>query len=408
MKPPENHVIFLGAGASATSGYPVGNGLRLNLSCRKRFRSAVEKALGGNSKEVEKICKKHFEIFGNSMELFRNGAFATVDEFSKLMSGTHPEQVQEMKKLMRLAFFFHNPEDDFAQSDYYAFIQRLFRDDDLSGLKSNITVISYNYDFYFDFLLDRAYKHRQGLEEADVKPEWKNKLTSGFFDPTTEWTIVPFQFNYFKLHGSIGYAGKQDYSWHNAFSATPLERMRRLADVHYKVTVPPVIFPWELFDGSGRVIKEDDFIFVSQARSRQQKANGRTLFNLYKALWKGAREAVEGAQKISFVGLSMHPFLEDGLRYLFGGKSDATQVVVANPDNEFFREAKNRLHPASLCGRVSGTLGRVAPKVKYVKSHSEDDGTFTCSDVDVDPKKEAEPDITPRYSFKEFIEREMN
>jgi hypothetical protein len=368
----------------------------------------VRKALAGNSKEVDEICKKHFTAFGNSMELFRNGGFATVDEFSKLMSSTHPEQVQEMKKLMRLPFFFHHPEDEFDKSDYYGFIQRLFQQDDLATLKPNITVITYNYDFYFDFLLDRAFKHRQGLADSEVNSQWKNRLTSGFFDPVSDWTIVPFQFNYLKLHGSIAYAGEQDPSWHNAFFATPKQRIRRLADFYYTETVPPVIFPWELFDVSGDFIDEDAFIFVTQAQTKQQKDAGRALFRLYRTIWYGAKTAVDAAHRISVVGLSMHPFLEDGLKYLFGSKSGAVETVIANPDNDLFREAQNRLHPSSLCGRVSDVLGRVAPKVKCVKSRSENDGTFNCVDVDVDPTQETERSVTPRYSFEEFIQREMD
>jgi hypothetical protein len=52
---------------------------------------------------------------------------------------------------------------------------------------------------------------------------------------------------------------------------------------------------------------------------------------------------------------------------------------------------------------VAKFLDDVAPAVKYIKSSLEYDGTVNFDDF----KKEPELDITPRYSFREFIQREM-
>jgi hypothetical protein len=41
--PEEKHVIFLGAGASASSGYPMGNGLSILLSSWSKLRQEIEK-----------------------------------------------------------------------------------------------------------------------------------------------------------------------------------------------------------------------------------------------------------------------------------------------------------------------------------------------------------------------------
>jgi hypothetical protein len=71
---------------------------------------------------------------------------------------------------------------------------------------------------------------------------------------------------------------------------------------------------------------------------------------------------------------------------------------------EHFRNAENRLHPSSLRGRVAEIFRDVAPDMKYVRSSSEDDGMLT----DKIPESSYNPDITARYSFKEFIEREMD
>jgi hypothetical protein len=91
-------------------------------------------------------CLNRFADFNDSVELFRHGGFGSVDEFSKLASDANQEHVQNMKKLMRIVLSAHNPEEKFHDSDYYSFIQRLFRDDKLDELRSDITVITYNYD----------------------------------------------------------------------------------------------------------------------------------------------------------------------------------------------------------------------------------------------------------------------
>src|ERR1017187_4516129 len=117
-----------------------------------------------------------------------------------------------------------------------------------------------------------------------------------------------------------------------------------------------------------------------------------------------AKSAVTHADKISIVGLSMHQYMEDGLTYLFEGKSNVVQAVVANYSNEHFKNTENRLHPSSLRGRVAEIFRDVAPNMQYVRSSSEDDGMLT----DKNPESSYNPDITARYSLKEFIEREMD
>ena len=291
---PRHHVIFLGAGASLTSGFPIGEKLRLRLANENHFFSDLDKAFPKNQighktskgEETEAICLEYFRRFKPVVELFRHGGFGTVDEFSKLAADKYPEHTQDMKKLMRLAFALHNPEDSFHKSDYYPFIQRLFSDD-LHSLKSNITIISYNYDCYLDYLLLKAYEYRKRLSASpEINPITKNTLTSGFFEPT-------------------------DITW---------------------------------------------------------------------------------AEKIR------------GLSWLFHGKKDAVEVVVANLENRNFPNVDDRFHPASLTGRVVKLLRRVAPGLNTLRSSSEHDGNFDTDEIIHGPGI----GITPRYSFKEFIEKEMN
>jgi hypothetical protein len=410
---PRHHVIFLGAGASLTSGYPIGEKLRLRLANENHFFSDLDKAFPKNQighktskgEETEAICLEYFRRFKPVVELFRHGGFGTVDEFSKLAADKYPEHTQDMKKLMRLAFALHNPEDSFHKSDYYPFIQRLFSDD-LHSLKSNITIISYNYDCYLDYLLLKAYEYRKRLSASpEINPITKNTLTSGFFEPTDiTWAEKIRGFNYFKLHGSIAYANGKEFNHRLLFESNVYDRLDAFARTYYKNSVPPIVFPWELFGPNREFINANDFIFVKQADNEKQREEGRRLFSLYKAIWGNAAETVMRAEKISFVGLSMHPFLEEGLSWLFHGKKDAVEVVVANLENRNFPNVDDRFHPASLTGRVVKLLRRVAPGLNTLRSSSEHDGNFDTDEIIHGPGI----GITPRYSFKEFIEKEMN
>lgn len=196
----KNHVIFLGAGASASSGYPLANGLRLRLCSEEVFWRDLFGALNPHNTgyqfepysgnqfkeqirlEFREACATHLDAFSDSIKLFRDGGFATVDEFSKHASKSNPKYVDEMKKLTRLALAFHNPEDKFHESDYYPFIQRLFRDDNLHELKSHITILSYNYDCYLEFLLLRAFQTRHTVTgHPNYTVSDINQLTSGFY-----------------------------------------------------------------------------------------------------------------------------------------------------------------------------------------------------------------------------------
>ncbi|HEY4414909.1 MAG TPA: hypothetical protein VGO57_04375 [Verrucomicrobiae bacterium] len=393
------HVIFLGAGASASSGYPIGNELRLQISSETHLKAALKKSI--QNEDVISSCLNFYRQ-SKAIEIFREGCFGTVDEFSKLASRTYQRNLEEMKKLMQLAFSIHNPEDNFHESDYYSFIQRLFNDKSLSTLKPEVTVISYNYDCYLDFLLLRAYQQRQKLsgDKGDVGIFMKNKLTSGFAEPLDlSWATQTANFNYFKLHGSITYGSRSHH--HLKFENDAKYRLVEFAKEGFKeMATPPIIFPWELFN-RGRFISNEDF---TDNYVRSEKKRAAQLYLLYKEIWTAAQEKIERANKISFVGLSMHDYLKDGLAFLFQKPPTAVSVVVANPENEYHRSEKSRLHPASLCGKVVTMLNQIAPDMKICRSQSEHDGNFSMEGFD----GPYVPDITPRYSFKEFIQREMD
>lgn len=208
----KQHVIFLGAGASATSGFPVGQGLRLLMSSREVFKEKLSATFPPDENAVHANVLTEFDKFEDEVRLFRCGGFGTVDEFSRLAKESRTKVTQAMKRLMRLALCLHNPEEQFHKSDYYPFIQRLFQEQDLSQLKQNVAVLTFNYDCYLDFLLLRAFESRHALGSNARKSNafMRNKLTSGFFAPDdTAWADQTLNFNYFKLHGSIAFPSRK-------------------------------------------------------------------------------------------------------------------------------------------------------------------------------------------------------
>ena len=46
--------------------------------------------------------------------------------------------------------------------------------------------------------------------------------------------------------------------------------------------------------------------------------------------------------------------------------------------------------------------------MKYIKSFSEDDGMINMKDYEEVKANDWQPNVTPRYTFKEFIQTEMD
>jgi hypothetical protein len=396
------HVIFLGAGASYTSGYPIGEELRLRLCSRAVLLAdlkerATRDAPQGLAEAFYKRCQQYFDEFQDSIDLFRYGGFGTVDEFSKLASAKYPERAQDMKRIMRIAFTLHNPEEHFEKSDYYPFVQRLFKED-LHTLRDDLTILSYNYDCYLDFLLLRAYLQRQDLAPTPHDTDdLKNTITSGFFNvKDVNWAAPNIvRFRHLKLHGSICYPTGEDFSHAQLFTSDLDKRFPAPPSAYtYKNSpIPPIVFPWEIFSDEGGLISQQDFIFTRHGNTPKQKEEAVRLWGLYKEIWCAAQEDVSDATKISFVGLSMHPYMEQGLKFLFKRRKEGkVQMVIANVTNDM----------DALCRTVSNVLRKVAPSML-----AKGEWTDERVGMDVVPPDDMGYSLTRRKSFREFIERDL-
>lgn len=147
------HVIFLGAGASKDSGYPLANKLRLLISSRTDWETALlnyAKERTPSDSSIVKIGMEFWDQHKQAIDLFRNGGFATLDEFCKLAGGFgYGDEINGLRTLVRAVLGLFNPEDHFERSEYYAFVQALF-EDDLVSLRDDVSVLTYNYDPYLE------------------------------------------------------------------------------------------------------------------------------------------------------------------------------------------------------------------------------------------------------------------
>ncbi len=387
------HVIFLGAGASVSSGYPLANGLRLLMSSKKHWEEALLKYEEDRKLPQGSILNKgipFWNIHEEALKLFRTGGFATLDEFCKLADKTpsYQHKINGLRTFVRAALGIFNPEDNFEKSDYYPFMQALFKED-LAKLREDITILTYNYDPYLEYLLHRALTIRRyvcehggpaAIVDSDAMAAHKqheiqlNAVTSGFYSPLDrEWLSndSPNQsFCVLQLHGTICEHGARgsEAKYGTLFEANEHDRAKALFEADGAKFVPPIIFPWEILEKK-QFIGLDKFFMQN-----------RTTYTLFKGIWERAKREIEAARKISFVGLSVHPFLKGGLEYLFDGKGSQVEVVMANPLSANWRQT-----PSSPAYYLNEMLKEVAPNM-YKKAD----------------------DIKVVSDFSEFIKKEMN
>ena len=398
------HVIFLGAGASKGSGYPLANKLRLLISSRKNWEEALRDYAKQHNRMPETFVDMGLPFWdkhAQALTLFRNGGFATLDEFSLLAGQQFQNEINGLRSLVRAALGLFNPEDHFEDSEYYAFIQALFKED-LISLREDISVLTYNYDPYLEFLLHRALVHRTQIrgtgqpayliekEDYAHKENYSKALgavTSGF-DASNDrrWLeedkIQP-RFCLLKLHGSICREVDTVAGYKTLFEDDPLKRAQSLFGRLACSDTPLVLFPWEMMTKQGFVGKGRD--------STLFQFFGGSVYELFRGIWERAKREVESAHKISFVGLSMHQFLSDGLGYLFEGKKDKVE-------NAPFDRIRSETHwnnlPNSPAKKLSQILGIVAPGMRW-------------SGYGV-PRKREDGEITLVKDFEAFIKTQMN
>src|SRR5258706_8035938 len=87
---PKKHVIFLGAGASASAGYQLGSGLAELMREPNQLRNELQKCLQLSGMSLEKARERCGEIFDpfisrfqEPLQMFKVSGYSTIDHFSK-------------------------------------------------------------------------------------------------------------------------------------------------------------------------------------------------------------------------------------------------------------------------------------------------------------------------------------
>jgi hypothetical protein len=403
------HVIILGAGASANSGYPLANGLTLLMCDPKTFRDAVHDTLVAEGVEPGKhpfieqaVVPSHLASVREATDMLRAGDFLTMDEMSRYaFGGSHAAKVAILKKAMRLVLALSTPDlFHYRDSDYRKFVQKLFPE---GKLREDVCVISFNYDPYFEFRLFRAFQRRSQLRTYadDDKVALDRAIHSGFSSPTNLGWLERPGFCHLKLHGAAVFPWTPKHTPEDLtgglFVARRIdEKLPLLMQKHANEEVPALL-PWEIIHDDGRLLEETEFV-DAVGKSWQHLS----LYPLFSGLWQRARCEVQEASKISFVGISMHDYLVPGMKYLFSRKKGDVHVVVATR-----HKGQEAQLPPVAARTVDVLTSKLEANLRLRPSPADLRALPEMEQFQKAKQSYVEPEVTVRGSFDEFLDTEL-
>ena len=250
------------------------------MSSRPAFKKRLQDTLnfeGNNASITDLDLTRVLAPFSGASELLRRGNFRTMDELSGLaLGGTHHKTVLELKELLRLVLALVNPAHHaYPGSDYRFSIQNLFEPES-ARIRSDVTVLSFDYDCFFAWNLFDSFRIRnQGkpIEPAEAE-RLSHAISSGFLNPANlDWFNEP-GFCHLKLHGASGMFARpepQTLSWtfgaddggsfttRHFFKNTVNERVHRLRGSGVELDAPPVLLPWEIVRDDGQLLTATEF-----------------------------------------------------------------------------------------------------------------------------------------------------
>lgn len=142
-------VIFLGAGASASAGFPVGCGLAeyIKLQFTNRTQSDCNKWPCQTFQDVARL------LIENNRD--------SVDDFAQWAKKWRPDLTHTIKTMIRCALFDHSSKWRGQTNEYDRLVQRLLRKNDYEP-DERVTVVNFNYDGLFGKLLaDTVYARKE-------------------------------------------------------------------------------------------------------------------------------------------------------------------------------------------------------------------------------------------------------
>jgi hypothetical protein len=361
------HVIILGAGASMSSGYPLARGLRLCMTSPQHLLVWLREHF------AEEATFEHvraiMDPFESTLNLFRDGAYASVDEFGMLAKGKMQKEVQELKRLMCFVLGLVNPLSRYTDSTYYFLAHHLFKRDS-AQLRDDITFLTLNYDPHLELAVARARLVRhKASDESGNQYRIPAQILSGFFPGDDHW-FESDGLCILKLHGTIAIEKRPETTGKiltlgQIIHSIAIQRFYEIKSCTIDGGVVPVVFPWELIGDDGHIRPAEQCPWNCEVPGIGQ------LRDVMTKIWAKAVSEIEKATQISFVGMSMHHYLEPGFTRLFRNKHGPVKLVIANPDiksmdPEGFK--RGEYHPRSSHSRIRSFLRMAAPEMEVVKA----------------------------------------
>jgi hypothetical protein len=221
-----------------------------------------------------------------------------------------------------------------------------------------------------EYLLVRFFDCRH----STASPHWKRNYPQGLVSGFCPWgrpISAESGFAVLKMHGSIGFViGGERNDGSDPLNLEPFfddDDEAILKPFEFTLGGPgPVVFPWELFkhDGTFKPEHECTWSFPTKWHTPGKES----FYHLLSETWKRARAEIQMASKISFVGISLHPYLRPGWKYLFEGKTGPLTTVIANPDMNSYSHRTQRgdlvLHRSCSAIRIRNSLSEIC-KIEF-------------------------------------------
>ncbi len=337
------------------------------MTSESAMKKWIEDHLGPEVAKVHKI-QEIFEPFINTIRTFRAGAYLSVDEFGQLANGGMQREVQELKRLMSYVLALVHLDHSYTSSAYYSLANALFKPD-TAELRDDISILTLNYDPHLEYIVNKAHVERRRVSSIIGRLTSMSSILSGFASEMVPWEDET-AFCILKLHGTIGIRTpsipcNKMLTFDDLVRPFEPGRSVEILSKTIKGGLTPVVFPWELMDENGSIRPESncawncDIPGVGPLRDVMSK------------IWKRAAREIEMASSISFVGLSMHHYLEPGFKHLFRNKRGKIKLTIANPDiRDMDPEAFKRgeYHPRCSLRRIRNFIHKAAPELEISKA----------------------------------------
>ncbi|MGO9246596.1 MAG: hypothetical protein ACLP0A_15480 [Verrucomicrobiia bacterium] len=314
MKTSKTDVIFLGAGASASAGFPLNEGLAnyiIDELPKLKLDPPDDLYLQGQAvRDRWETLRNRWEGLGESL---RKTNFLSVDEFCQ-NAQSRREDVLEMKRMLRLTLFQFSGGWWKTGVEYRRLIDSIF--DGPRHLCRQFAVVNFNYDGLFGKLLADAFLERhRSAGEPEPRGDILATVAGGYYNHpeltgvqepivapvVLSETVATDEFVHYMPHGTMGVFDRGEngkLSLLNVIYGLRDEPAKRNALVlgNY-FTTPSIRFPWE--HGGCMPLGLNEVVY-----------------------------AAVDATRVHFIGLSGHKLMQSSLRNIFNLTASKAEMLL--------------------------------------------------------------------------------